>query len=179
MMSMPNRADLGDILRRYRDVCVGSTLLLIFALIIVGAQYVQMIVIATIDARFWPTLVGILGCILSGIYIVQSYVAGSQLARPEGKGRTPGPIASKAWHEKWDWQTLLTFVLLPLYLVGISFLGWIVSTALYLFFQFLVFTEKENRKLSRIAIVTLVFTASVYIFFRYVFLLMLPGGSLW
>ena len=178
-MSMPNRASSKRIIYYYRDLIVGSFLLLIFALIIVGAQYVQMIVIATIDARFWPTLVGILGCILSSIYIVQGYIAGKILAAREGNEHSWRSDESEPWYQKWDWRTLFTFLLLILYLVGISVIGWILATVLYLFFQFLVFTEKENRKLRRIAIVTIGFTAAVYIFFRYVFLLMLPSGSLW
>ena len=179
MTDRPSLPPCGDILRRYRDVFVGIILLVVFALIIVGAQNVQMIVIATIDARFWPTLVGILGCILSVAYVLQSYILGTKRAPLEATRRDPRPSASGKWREGWDLRTLITLPLLFLYVLSISALGWILSTILYLFLQFFVFTDPEDRNLPRIAIIAVVFTAAVYFFFRYVFLLMLPAGSLW
>jgi putative tricarboxylic transport membrane protein len=178
-MNEPKKIDFGSLFRRYRGVFVGIILLTIFAFIIIRAQSVQLLVIAAIDARFWPTVVGILGCILCVVFIIQSYIIGKKVAVLEESEQLSRPKRDEKWYEEGNKRTIVTFVLLFLYVLGISHLGWILSTLLYLFFQLFILTEKENRRPLRIAIITIVFTGAIYFFFRYVFLLMLPVGKLW
>jgi hypothetical protein len=179
VMNGPKRADFRTIYRRYKGVFVGGFLLLLFASISIGAQSIQLLVIAKIDATFWPTVVGILGCILSAALIVQSYIIGKKITVMEENETYSSQERGDKWNDEGNLRTIFTFILLFLYVLGIFLLGWIISTLLYLFFQFSILTEKEKRKPIRIAILTVVFTTLVYIFFRYVFLLMLPVGILW
>lgn len=164
--------------RCYKDVLVGAVLLLIFVLIIIGAQSTQLLVLATITAKFWPTVIGIIGCVLSVVLIAQGFISGRKLALLENSESAVSEKGEKLF-EGGNRRTILTFLLVALYIISITLLGWILSTLVYLFLQISLLTEKAKRKPLRIAIITVIFTAIVYVLFRYAFMLMLPPGTIW
>jgi putative tricarboxylic transport membrane protein len=71
----------------------------------------------------------------------------------------------------------LTFVLIFLYLALLEPLGFLLSTAVYLFFQFIVLSRKKPN-LPLYGLLSISTSAIVYYLFVKVFILFLPAGIL-
>ena len=86
--------------------------------------------------------------------------------------------SNKEKAEKTDNATLLkTIGLIVAYLLLIQPLGFILATALYLFFQFIVLTPPDQKiKLWLYILLAVLVSVGVYLGFRYGLQLMLPQG---
>jgi putative tricarboxylic transport membrane protein len=166
-------------LRRYKEFLVGAVLFSIFVGIIIGAQQVQLILVTSVNARFWPTVIGIIGCLLSCSLMVQGFTEGKELTKKENSGEVLPPDVTTKWFKGGNRRTLLTLALLFVYCLVLDFIGFLISTVLYLIFQIYLLTDPAERKPIRIAIISVVFTAVVYVVFYYVLMLILPTGRLW
>lgn len=77
-----------------------------------------------------------------------------------------------------DWKTVcLTALLLLVYVALLGLAGFVVASAIYLFFQILLLTpQRVKRNIPLTAVVAVAGAVIVYCVFRYVFDLMLPVG---
>lgn len=75
-------------------------------------------------------------------------------------------------------RLIVTMVLLFLYVATFMELGFLISSVIYLFFQQLIFTTKENRKLWLTAVISIGLPLLCQIFFVNVLNYMLPMGVL-
>lgn len=73
---------------------------------------------------------------------------------------------------------LLTIALLLIYSVLFNTLGFILSTALYLFAQMLILSDERNRKIPLFAVIAVVAPVAIYALFVYVIKMPLPAGLL-
>ncbi len=73
---------------------------------------------------------------------------------------------------------MLTIAALLLYVTLFDVLGFIVSTVLYLFAQFMILSNKNNRKISLFGILAVIVPLIIYFTFVYGFDLILPSGVL-
>ena len=74
----------------------------------------------------------------------------------------------------------LTLAAFTIYAAMFAFLGFILSTALYLVAQIMLLAPEKNKKAVIVAVITSVITtAVVYLLFQNLFFIMLPTGSLW
>ena len=169
-----------DFVRRYRTAIFAVVLLVFFALVIFFTKDIQRLVVnTTVDARFWPKVIGIGGCVLSAMLFIQGMVEGNALKKREEEGLAEKPPKGEGMLKGDGLRTLLTLVLMFFYIAGLQTFGFIVMTLAYLFLQFMLLSEPENRKILRLIVITVLFTAIVYLLFRNVFQMMLPTGSIW
>ena len=165
--------------RCYRDVLFGGVLLLFFLWVIMDVQSMQLLVKATVNAKFWPTLVGITGSILSVALMSQGFSQGRKRMELERTGVVAEAGPSEKCYQGGNLRANLTIVLIGLYMLILKPVGWSVSTFLYLAFQFYVLIDPRKRSVMRILVNAFLFTAVVYIVFRYAFMLILPPGTIW
>lgn len=159
--------------KKYRMVICAGVLFLLFAWIAWYAEKIPVLVTTiSVDAKFWPRVIGIIGCFFSFLMLLQSLLEMRQREKTKDREDEEGQNGETN-------RALLTLGLIFLYILGLSYLGFFLMTGFYLFFQFLILTEPEKRNLRRLAMISVLFTIGVYIVFHYAFQMMLPAGSLW
>lgn len=157
------------LLEKYRMAVCSAVLFVFFALVVYYTNNIQLLVTSiSVNAKFWPRVIGVSGCVLSLMLGIQSVFE----ARAADAGGTGGQA-------RLDTHAVKTLGLIFLYILGLEYLGFFVMTLLYLFCQFYILAEKERRSVKRLAFIALLFTPAIYIIFRYVFQMMLPVGTVW
>ena len=144
---------------------------LFFLLVIIFAKDIRLLVVnTTVDARFWPRIIGIGGCALSILLFVQSLL--------EERKRDGGVDVKEEEMDPDDkTRSIKTLLLMFLYILGLEYLGFVIMTLLYLFLQILVLTERNEWNYKKFLVIDLVFTFAVFVIFRYGFKMMLPTGD--
>lgn len=71
---------------------------------------------------------------------------------------------------------IVTIVLMVLYMLAFEPVGFVVSSAVYLFLQILLFSEKSNRKIILFAVISVILPLAVDALFVYVIKMPLPVG---
>ncbi len=121
------------------------------------------------NARTMPVAVGIIAIILSAILIVTTILK----MKKNGDGST-----TKA-EEKSNYKRVgITLALILAFIFSMDNLGFTVSAAVYLMAQMLILAEKEQRKIPKMAIISVVAAVSVKLLFTYVFNIVLPTGMI-
>lgn len=162
---------------RYRMTICAAALFIFFALVIYFTQNIRLLVTTiSVDARFWPKVVGFLGCGFSAILFFQSLYE-SRLVEKEAISEADQELAAEESQD--SFRSAKTLVLIFLYILGLEHLGFFVMTILYLFAQLFVLSEPKKRNIKHLIFITLLFTAAVYAVFRYVFQMLLPAGTVW
>lgn len=172
-----NKKSVFAAVRRYRESIFAVALLIFFALVIFFTKDIRLLVVnTTVDARFWPKVIGIAGCGLSVLLLIQSIVVSAARSRREADA--PAEEKPKAGFRE-RFHAPLTLGLMFLYIAGLQTFGFVVMTLTYLFLQFLLLSKRGERSIWKLALITLIFTAAVYLLFRYAFQMMLPMGTIW
>ncbi len=122
------------------------------------------------NARLVPQLAGCLLFILSLINLRQSVV--------DRKLGGTAAVQEKALQKSNYRHVLLTLLFIALYIAGLSFLGFLISTVLFLCAQMLLLAPQDKRKPVHIIAVSLVCTGIIYYLFQYTFHVTLPSGLL-
>ena len=66
-----NKKSVFAAVRRYRESIFAVALLIFFALVIFFTKDIRLLVVnTTVDARFWPKVIGIAGCALSVLLLI-------------------------------------------------------------------------------------------------------------
>ena len=164
---------LADCYQKYRTAVCAGVLFLFFAWVTYYSEKIPVLVTTiSVDAKFWPRVIGIMGCIFSLLMLVQSLL---EIRQKEKREKASGEAEAGSSRKNRSFQTL---GLIFLYILGLSYLGFFLMTGLYLFFQFLVLSEPGNRDPKRLALISAAFTIGVYLVFHYAFSMVLPQGSL-
>lgn len=167
-------------IRRYREAIFSLVMLLIFGLLFYFTKDIKLLVVnTTVDARFWPKVCCIGGGILSVILFIQSVAAAAVEKHNEASGKSTENEAVQPAHSDDKMRTLATYAMTLLYAALLNPLGFLLSTSLYLFGLFMLLSEKEGRKIWKLILIDVVFTALVFFVFRYAFQMMLPTGTIW
>ena len=169
----------GGMIRRFREAIFAVVIGIVFVLVLYFTKDIKLLVVnTTVDARFWPKVCAIVGIVLSAVLFVQSVIEGITMGKKEEAGLAAPPEAVPLFAGE-HIRPLATLALMTLYIAGLEKFGFIVMTFLYLLFQFLLLSDRQNRSLLRLALIDAVFTATVYLLFRYVFQMILPAGTFW
>lgn len=116
------------------------------------------------NARIMPTILGVLLAIVAIVCIVQG--VRKMMSREKEEAA-----------EKTDITTVvLTFAVIINYILSMQPMGFIYSTIVYLFLQMLVLAPSEKRNYLLFAIISVVFTAFLFVAFRIGLTMMLPRG---
>ncbi len=161
--------------KKCRDLILGIVLLALGVAYTVMAQQikqgnklVQRNVGTYAHARIVPTLLGVLLIILSVFLIIQGI--------KRMKKEDDGPVKKM---DKVDMISIvLTFAAMILYIIILPYLGFMISTILYLFGQFTILAPANKRNYLLFAIVAVVFTVITFVAFRIGLNQMLPRGPL-
>lgn len=156
--------------KKCKDIILGVVMLLFSGAYLFYAQQIKTrpkLTPSYASARIMPTLLGVLLMALSIICIIQ----GVQKLRKGGTDE-----AAKA-SDKGDLiAVVLTFAVIIGYTVILPNLGFCLSTVIYLFLQMNILAPKDKRNYALFAIVSVVFTAVVFVAFRVGLQQLLPRG---
>jgi len=129
-----------------------------------------------LDSTFIPRLWGVCLFLLSGSLVLRGFRERRQ-SLSEGKGAEKGRLSLPSiWHN--NYEVILTFIAIGVYTALLGPVGFIIMSALYIFFQVIILSPPEKRNYKVAALIAVV--ASVAIDFLFVELLsvLLPKGIL-
>lgn len=138
-----------------KDICAGSFLILLSVLGYLATSQIENMAITRLSGAFYPNilLTIILLCGVSLIY--------------QGKKRK-----TKEALPSFKWKALIPIVVaLLLYVVLMEYIGFIISTALFLLTSMWLFGEHRVKVLIPVALIA---TVIVYVLFTQAFMIVLP-----
>lgn len=122
---------------------------------------------STTIPRVWGVCLFILGILLI-MRAMKEYKLGG---KPENKINLLHMIKENS-------AVVYSFVIFGVYVAFLNIIGFIIMTALYLFFQMLVLTPHGEKKPLRAALLSVVFSLGIYYIFVKLLMIMLPIGIL-
>lgn len=165
---------------KYRDIVSALFVIALAAFIFIFSLNIEKSRFTNLGADFFPKLIS---AILASLGFLLLGLSVRKLRREDAKGGAPAaePEAGAGLQEKRggifarnaDWMSILLIVL---YAVGLRYLGFVLSTAVYLFFQMIVLTVKGERRVLAYGLIAVVTPLVIYFLFTRAFHLMLPQG---
>ncbi len=157
--------------KKCRDLILGVVMLLFSSFYLFNAQQIKTrpkLTPGYASAKIMPTLLGVILLVLSIICIIQ------------GISKLKSSVQESDSSRKLDRGDILavvyTFAVIIGYILIMPTLGFILSTIIYLFLQMIILAPPEKRNYGLFAIVTVVFTAFVFVAFRIGLQQLLPRG---
>ncbi|SBW12858.1 membrane hypothetical protein [uncultured Alphaproteobacteria bacterium] len=152
---------------RYRDV-IAAVAFLAFSVTmyssIDGIRVFAPNSASYVNARFFPYALSI---ILGGTSLVQLFVAVRNLPDEGGAGMSRAGLM----------RILASLVLLTAYVASMNALGFVITTAVYIFVQVLLLTPRERFSLRFALGLAVVATAAIHILFVHILTMMLPRAA--
>jgi putative tricarboxylic transport membrane protein len=153
--------------KEIKNIGIGLFFLLTGVVLFISAQGIKAGGELAQGADFFPKLLsgalavfGILTIVFEGFKTADKQ---NEISFP-GKGQVFGFFAS--------------FLCLFLYIALLQSIGFLIMTALYVFFQSWLITPKTKRRPVRLALISIIFSGVVYAIFVFALNLMLPAGIL-
>lgn len=156
----------------YKDVISGLFIMAISSICFYMTFFMKRLTVMAIGPEFMPRLVFGLMFVLGAIVFISAIVKLKKIDKNDTNGSESEKTKSIL---KTSFMTLLLMVAYALCLAQIGFL---ITTAVYLFFQIMVLCPKKKRKPLLFGVVSIVTVLIVYFTFRDLFQLMLPEGIL-
>ena len=157
--------------KQFKDLILGVFMLALSVFYLIFAQQIKTkpkLTPSDASDRIMPTILGILLAILSVILIVQA--VRKLKTHVEGEVKKADKADTIA--------VVMTFAIIILYIILLPYLGFILSTMIYLFVQMLVLAPPDKRNYVLFAIVAVVFTLLVFFAFRMGLSQPLPRGPI-
>lgn len=145
---------------------------------------------SVVDSAFVPKVIGVLLIVLSVLQLVFASRASKNIppAEPTAKSAEAAEEDGEFKVEDWDDDAanrnadtkalIAIFAILIVYMALMSTLGFMISSALFLFATMMLLTPKQKRKLPVIIILSVVVAVGVYYLFVYGLDMVLPAGIL-
>ena len=169
---------------RNKELLVGVIFLIVgvayFALAFTIPSYDAYGGSSVVDSSFVPKVIGALMTVLSVLQLVFSLRAGKN-PPPAAPSAKPTEEDGTFKVEDWDDDTkalIAIFAILIVYMALMSVLGFLISSALFLFATMMLLTPKQKRKLPVIVILSVIVAIGVYYLFVYGLDMVLPAGIL-
>ena len=157
--------------KKCKDLVLGIVMLLFSGFYLFYAQQINTrpkLTPSYASARIMPTLLGILLAVLSVICIIQGF---RKMTSPDTQSDSSKKL------DKGDVMAVVyTFAVIIGYILVMPTLGFILTTLLYVFLQMIILAPPEKRNYALFAIVSVVFTAFVFVAFRIGLQQLLPRG---
>lgn len=161
---------------KIRDVQAGIVLLFVSVIMFSATLSFKKLTTSLVGPAFMPQVIAGLIALMSIAIIVQG-VKSVKASRAE-KSSTDAVVEEKPKEEVTYRPVILTFVLMAVYVAVMPFVGFLITTAVYMFIQMMILSDKPERKWLLFVVVSLVASATIYYVFRNVFYVMLPSGFL-
>ena len=172
---------------RNKELLVGVIFLIVgvayFALAFTIPSYDAYGGSSVVDSSFVPKVIGALMTVLSVLQLVFSLRAGKN-PPPAKPTEEDGTFKVEDWDDdaanrNADTKALIAiFAILIVYMALMSVLGFLISSALFLFATMMLLTPKQKRKLPVIVILSVIVAIGVYYLFVYGLDMVLPAGIL-
>ncbi|MFC7684894.1 tripartite tricarboxylate transporter TctB family protein [Ureibacillus sp. GCM10028918] len=159
------------------DMISSLVLIAVSIILFIATFSFREMTVSNVGPDFLPRIVAIALFILSFSLLIKAYVQ----KKKEGEIQKAVSIESIPQKENKKEIYLLvitTLLLIVLYLIVMPSLGFLISTAVYLYIQIYLMAPAEKRSHIKIGIVSVLTSVIVYFIFRNVFYLMLPSGIL-
>ena len=176
---------------RNKELLVGVIFLIVgvayFALAFTIPSYDAYGGSSVVDSSFVPKVIGALMTVLSVLQLVFSLRAGKN---PPPAAHSAKPTEEDGTFKVEDWDDdaanrnadtkalIAIFAILIVYMALMSVLGFLISSALFLFATMMLLTPKQKRKLPVIVILSVIVAIGVYYLFVYGLDMVLPAGIL-
>ncbi|MBD2846650.1 tripartite tricarboxylate transporter TctB family protein [Paenibacillus sp. IB182496] len=170
-------------LNRYGDI-IFSGALAVIAIIYLGLSFnIPQNSAMPYGSDLLPKLAGaglLVACIAVLIGATKRLVTGASKSAPAASpaAGVEGEEAESAAPPSDYRKVLYTFMLILLYVALWETIGFLIMTAIYLFFQFIVLSDRSERRYVVFAVTSIITTAAVYYVFVQVLSLTIPGGLL-
>lgn len=162
------------LLHWYKDALAAAVLLLIFAFFLSSSEHIQVMIASSVDAKFFPIVICSFAMVLCAINVAVGIVRGNRLRRAEaGWEEQSGQVDKEA-----AVKSALSIAWIIVYLALIEPLGFVLASALYLFGQIMLLSQRGKRRPLLYLVIAAAVSLACYLFFRNVFYLMLPSGLL-
>lgn len=149
---------------KQRDILCSVLFLVFGAFVFVQALPIKPVMGKDIGSGFMPKIIGASIIVIAAVKLVLTLISKASAAKASTDDDLKGGL--------WTIAALLAYVLL------FDRLGFILSTALYLFVQILVLSNEQNRNLKLFAAISVVTPVAIYALFVYVIKMPLPAGLL-
>ncbi len=157
-------------LNKYADIISGTILFIVACILFIASfSILQRASSTAIGPQFMPQLVAVIFAVLS-LCIVTSGIKKVCNAQSE-QGDFPVSVKEMI-------PVVLTIALMIFYVAAMPLLGFILSTILYLFFQFIILDIHWKAKVYKYVIIAIATSGITYYVFRHLFSLTLPTGIL-
>ncbi|MCM3760501.1 tripartite tricarboxylate transporter TctB family protein [Alkalihalobacillus oceani] len=162
--------------KQYRDIYASVFLLLVSIVMFIASYYIQQMTVTAIGADFAPKLVA------GGIFVLSLILLATSVRKAKQPAEAvEGPEEEEEAGEQGPVKPLsvaVTALLLIGYIALMPVFGFLIMTAVYLFFQMYVLAEKAQRKVTLFIIISVVSSGTIYYCFKSIFYLRLPSGIL-
>lgn len=160
-------------LKKYGNLYAGLMFLAFTIVFAVQIPNIRRTPIGIIDSRAYPILIVTLLLVLSSILMIMSI---RDLMR--GKINEGGEQEADEGGKKNYVCVLITLALSIVYVMLLQPLGFLISSAIYMFFLTINLCPAEKLRPVLFAVIAIVSSTVIYSVFRYGLNLMLPGGIL-
>ncbi len=157
-------------MKRYADVISSSALVLIAIVMLNETRKIQALGIMEFGPKVMPRLMA------GALLIVGASILIPALLRLRHASAAPVGAAPPAIDHR---RVALTAALITLYVFALRPLGFLVTTVLYLFGQFLVLGGVVKRRLPVYGLLALAVAFGIYYLFYGAFKVLLPPGRIW
>jgi putative tricarboxylic transport membrane protein len=158
-----------------RDLIIGAAFLAFSVAVFIASFGIRRLVVVRIGSAFVPQLAAILLGALSILLIVQTLLSLRTVSEAEVPAKKEEQ--DRAEIKRRNFSVSATLVLILVYLVLLQPVGFLLTTAVYLFAQFIVLSRKKpNYPLY--AVLAIGTSVIIYYLFVKVFILFLPAGIL-
>jgi len=167
----------GEKMSKYRDV-IGGCVFFIFAAVYYWLAFSirETTAGSVLGSAFMPKMYGIIMMVLCAIQILNG-VRTVKKAEVTGEGEKKKELTIK----QQLYSLLESFGLLVIYVVLLDAVGFVIMSALFVFFMTIVLLPKKGRSKNlfvKVGIISIVFSVAVYLVFVQGFALTLPAGIL-
>lgn len=157
-------------IKKFGDLIVSAFYTVLSIVMIIMARALPKSKVMAIGPDFMPTVVGIISLLLSVILMVQAI----------GKLRSNKGVSEEKEKDESDYKRVLESLILAIAYVNVlKPVGFLISTFVYLTLQMIVLAPSEKRtkkEIIKYVLINLIFTAVVFVLFRYGFKIILPSG---
>ena len=147
-----------------RDILCSIIVLAFGAAMIYYVKDVRRVIRSDVGSAFVPTLIGWCIVVTGACKLLYSIFTG---LKEENK---------KIVFDQDMFGGIGTIILMVLYMLAFQPVGFVVSSAVYLFLQMLLFSEKSNRRMILFAVIAVLLPLAVDALFVYVIKMPLPVG---
>jgi putative tricarboxylic transport membrane protein len=160
----------------YKDAVTGSVVAALGVALFILSFSVKDFASVSVGSEFLPRVAGVLFVVLGAILISQA--VGAARAVPEAKPADPNTGKMGTGEEGGAKPVLLSVLVLCAYVAILQPVGFLISSALFIFLQIIVLSRGLKRNYLLFGVVSIVSSAVAYYLFVRVFQVMIPAGIL-